>query len=43
MSKALLDDVDKLQWRSPAELKDDFGVSFMPGTVSPLIPRLYVD
>lgn len=33
MSKSLLDDVEKLQWRTPDELRDSFGVDFHPGTV----------
>ncbi|OWZ30777.1 flavoprotein [Cryptococcus neoformans var. grubii Br795] len=32
MSKQLLDDVGKLQWRTPDELRDSFGVDFHPGT-----------
>ncbi|WVF70484.1 hypothetical protein IAT40_005274 [Kwoniella sp. CBS 6097] len=32
MSKALVDNAEKLQWRKPEELKDDFGVEFHPGT-----------
>ncbi|ODO07253.1 flavoprotein [Cryptococcus wingfieldii CBS 7118] len=32
MSKGLVDDADKLQWRKPDELKDAFGVDFYPGT-----------
>ena len=34
MSKALVDDAEKIQWRKPEELKSDFGVDFHPGTVS---------
>lgn len=34
MSKTLLDDVQKLQWRTPDELRDSFGVDFHPSTVS---------
>lgn len=32
MSKTLLDDVQKLQWRTPDELRDSFGVDFHPST-----------
>ncbi|KAK4688003.1 apoptosis-inducing factor 3, partial [Tremellales sp. Uapishka_1] len=32
MSKGLVDDAEKLQWRTPSELKDDFGVEFLSGT-----------
>ncbi|WVN85415.1 uncharacterized protein L203_100561 [Cryptococcus depauperatus CBS 7841] len=32
MSKVLLDDVEKLQWRTPKTLKSDFEVDFYPGT-----------
>ncbi|KAK8865946.1 hypothetical protein IAR55_001095 [Kwoniella newhampshirensis] len=32
MSKGLVDDAAKLQWRKPEELRDDFGVEFHPGT-----------
>ncbi|EIW72762.1 hypothetical protein TREMEDRAFT_67043 [Tremella mesenterica DSM 1558] len=32
MSKGLVDDAEKLQWRSPQELRDDFGVTFKPAT-----------
>ncbi|WVQ70941.1 hypothetical protein IAR50_000466 [Cryptococcus sp. DSM 104548] len=32
MSKALVDDAAKLEWRKPDELKNDFGVDFHPGT-----------
>ncbi|WVR05904.1 hypothetical protein IAU60_002930 [Kwoniella sp. DSM 27419] len=32
MSKGLIDDAEKLQWRKPEELKNDFGVDFHPGT-----------
>jgi len=34
MSKGLVDDPSKLEWRKPEELKNDFGVDFQPGTVS---------
>ncbi|GFZ43525.1 hypothetical protein JCM24511_01245 [Saitozyma sp. JCM 24511] len=32
MSKALVDDAQKLAWRSPEVLKDEFGVDFHPAT-----------
>ncbi|WVQ85561.1 hypothetical protein IAT38_007727 [Cryptococcus sp. DSM 104549] len=32
MSKGLVDAAEKLEWRKAAELKDDFGVDFQPGT-----------
>ncbi|ORY32308.1 hypothetical protein BCR39DRAFT_523859 [Naematelia encephala] len=32
MSKGLVDDAEKLQWRKPEELKNDFKVDFQPGT-----------
>ncbi|WWC86273.1 uncharacterized protein L201_001146 [Kwoniella dendrophila CBS 6074] len=32
MSKGLVDNAEKLQWRKPEELKNDFGVDFHPGT-----------
>lgn len=34
LSKALIDDENKLQWRSPDVLKSDFKVDFKPATVS---------
>ena len=34
MSKGLADDAKKIEWRSPEELKNEFGVEFHPGTVS---------
>lgn len=39
MSKTLLDDVQKLQWRTPDELRDSFGVDFHPSTVSSLLTQ----
>lgn len=35
LSKALVDDENKLQWRTPEVLKNDFKVDFKPSTVSP--------
>lgn len=35
LSKALIDDETKLQWRTPEMLKDEFKVDFKPATVSP--------
>ena len=43
MSKGLVDDAVKLQWRKPEELKDDFGVDFYPGTVRIDLKPPYVD
>jgi hypothetical protein len=34
MSKGLVDNADKLQWRKMDELKNEFGVDFHPATVS---------
>lgn len=33
LSKALIDDEAKLQWRTPEMLKDEFKVDFKPATV----------
>jgi len=40
LSKTLIDDAAKLQWRKPEELKEDFGVDFQPGTV--ILPTLFI-
>jgi len=32
LSKGLVDDASKVQWRKPEELKEDFGVDFRPAT-----------
>ena len=34
MSKGLVDDAGKLAWRSEEQLKNDFGVELLLGTVS---------
>lgn len=34
LSKALVDDEKKLEWRTPEVLKNDFKVDFKPATVS---------
>jgi hypothetical protein len=35
-----VDDAQKLAWRSPQVLKDEFGVDFYSGTVSDIANRL---
>jgi len=37
LSKALVDDESKLQWRTPEELKNDFKVDYKSSTVSVLL------